>query len=457
MGETTDYRETGREVGVLDYWRAVWKRRWLIASMCVFALLVAAGYSLRLPKIFVSSVTALMPRDEVGFGENRISLSSPGGMGIGGGPGGMQGTGGTLIPSLGISLAVPTPNRDAYLAYLNSRTMSEEVVEHFKQSWGPSVGSLIGGMTAEVGKDTILRVTVESQDPRLSAELANFYLEHLEEMLARKSKRIRDLQQKFYLSRLEPARQDLEEAQKALLAFQEKHRTLGLSEGEKAMIAAGAGAATSVVAMEMQRTLKGMYLTDRHPEMVVLDRQIYEAKKVMSHSLYGEPQDLPPEGPKSPPRKEFFVAAAKMTPLQFKAADVLRTLQIRQGVYQMIATHVEMSKYAESSSSPRIDVLDPAIPPRAPSKPNIRYNVMAAGIGSVVLGIFLALFLEYIERVKSQEQLQTMEPRRAGRRLVPAPELATGPLSEPFSGRISLGDSPDREPVVRSPEGRRFL
>jgi uncharacterized protein involved in exopolysaccharide biosynthesis len=349
--------------------------------------------------------------------------------------------------------------------------MREEVMAHFKQSWGPSVESRIGGVTSDIGKDSILRVTAESQDPKLSAELANFYLKHLETMLARKSKRIRDLSTQFYRSRLEPASQELEEAQKALIAFQEKHRILGLSPADKAAIAASAGSATSVVAMEMQRTLKGMYLTDRHPEMVALDKQIYEAKRLMSHGLYGEPQDLPPESPKSPPRKEFFVAAAKMTPLQFRAADVLRTLQIRQGVYQMIATNVETAKYTEDAPPPQVEVIDSAIPPGGPSKPNLYSYLRAAGIASLVVGIFLALFLEYFERLKASGRLGTVETRRPERRFVPSPELANGPLSaELFNGPVPERHAPDEpldpfierrrspaEPVAQSLEGRRFL
>jgi tyrosine-protein kinase Etk/Wzc len=316
--------------------------------------------------------------------------------------------------------------------------MREEVVEHFKRSWGPSVVSLIAGVTSTVAQqDGILRITAESQDPKLSAELANYYLKHLEVLLARKGKRLKDLQHQFYASRLEPARQDLEEAQKTILAFQEKHRTLGLSAGTQAAVAGSAAGATSVIGLEMQRTLKRMYLTDRHPEMIALDRQIYEAKRLVSHSLWGEPGLLPPppqEGPNAPPRKEYFVAAAKLTPLQWQAVDVLRTLQIRVGVHQMIATNLELAKYQSDVPPPQIEVVDPAIPPGGPSKPNVQTYVRTAALGSLVVGIFLAFFLEYLERVRGLERVARVDRRRE-HGLVPAPEMANGPLSaELFNG-----------------------
>ena len=66
MDETTDRRED-RGLGLLDYWRIVWKRKWVIAALCALSILITYVYATRLPKIFSATVTALMPREEIGF------------------------------------------------------------------------------------------------------------------------------------------------------------------------------------------------------------------------------------------------------------------------------------------------------------------------------------------------------------------------------------------------------
>jgi hypothetical protein len=259
-------------------------------------------------------------------------------------------------------------------------------------------------------------------------------------------------------------------AQNDLVQFQEKNRTLGLSPGVRTQIDAAAMSAGSVLVLEMQREMKRTYLTEQHPEMLALSKQIYELKRALSHSLYGEPQDLPPESSKAPPRKEFFVPAAKITPLYFKMAEVYRDFKLKEAVYNFLVQNIETFRYVKDPPLKPLDWLDRALPPGGPIGGKILNKLLAAVVGSLALGIVLALFLEYLERVKSEERLQTSEPRM-GRRLVPAPEFGNGPLTaELLNGPVSSGDSPEepavyfperrRSPVesaVRETEGRRFL
>ncbi len=48
--------------------------------------------------------------------------------------------------------------------------------------------------------------------------------------------------------------------------------------------------------------------------------------------------------------------------------------------------------------------IDPAVPAEKKFKPSIRLNVLIAGILSLFVGVFLAFFIEYIRRVKKDEQ-----------------------------------------------------
>jgi len=310
------------------------------------------------------------------------------------------------------SLVASSPTRDTFTAILKSRSMREEVVRHFSKTWGPSVGSLIGGVEIVTTKEGVMTVTAESRDPKLAAEVANFYFDNLSLTLARRGANSMQVQLSYYKGKLDQAKRDLDEAQDTLIEFQEKNRYIGLDPATRSAIASGAMQAGSVMALEMERALRRSYLTDSHPEMIAMDRRIYEAKRLISHQLYGEAQPLPPESPGAPPRKEFFVASAKMTPLQFKLADVYRNLKFREALWSHIINNIESLKYtSDNPTSIHIDWLDRALPPGGPFKPNIPYNVAAVGVASLVAGIFLSFILEYLARVKGAEELTQAEVR----------------------------------------------
>lgn len=398
--------ESSDEVNLLDYCRLIWGHRKLLASLCVTSILVSLVYSLVTPKVYKSSASIIPPK-ETGLGTGgQLAIS----LGSGGARAG-EGLGLIMDSTGGISLSAPTPTRDAYLAILKSRTMREEIQEHFRKTWGPSVASLIGKVSVSSSKEGgTMVVSVESLDPKLAAEVANFYFNNLSSFLARRAKETAKVQLAYYEQQLERTSKELKQAQGELIEFQEKHRYIGLDPATKSAIAAGAAQAGSTMALEMERNIRRMYLTESHPEMIALDRRIYEAKKLLSHQLYGEPQPLPPESPGSPPRKEFFVAAAKMTPLQFRLIDVYRNLKFREVIAAYIAQNIEALKYTgENPAAMQIDWLDRAIPPGGPFKPNISFNLMAAAIGSLIIGIFLVFFLEYIERLKALERLRHAE------------------------------------------------
>ncbi|MCH6546722.1 MAG: hypothetical protein IH796_12100 [Deltaproteobacteria bacterium] len=254
-------------------------------------------------------------------------------------------------------------------------------------------------------KKGIISVTVEAQDPGLSAEVANFYFENLSGLMAKRKKATATIKRDYYERQLNRTKLELKKAQDDLIRFQEKNRYIGLDPATKSAIAMGAINAGSVMALEMELNLQRKYITDQHPQMIALKQRIYEAKRLVSHQLYGDPQPLPPESPGAPPRQEFFVAKAKMTPLQFKLMEVYRELTFRQSVENSIHQNIESLKYGiDNPASIYIDWLDRAIPPGGPFRPITSYNIAAAGVGSLIIGILLALFLEYIERIRVLEQ-----------------------------------------------------
>jgi len=78
------------EIDLLEYWRVIWKKKWLVVGVSFLAAVIAAGYSLILPNIYSASVV-IAP---VGAKNNKGSslgglggLASMAGISLGGGGG----------------------------------------------------------------------------------------------------------------------------------------------------------------------------------------------------------------------------------------------------------------------------------------------------------------------------------------------------------------------------------
>ena len=66
----------------------------------------------------------------------------------------------------------------------------------------------------------------------------------------------------------------------------------------------------------------------------------------------------------------------------------------------MLTSQYEQAKIAEARDTPSVQVLDQGVPAEKKSRPRIGLNMVIAGVLALFLGIFLAFFLEYLERVK---------------------------------------------------------
>jgi len=76
---------------------------------------------------------------------------------------------------------------------------------------------------------------------------------------------------------------------------------------------------------------------------------------------------------------------------------------IKQKIYSLIAQQIETSMMAEVKENLAFKVIDP---PKVPDKrigPNRRRNVMLSFVVSLFAGVFIAFFMEYVEKVKGKK------------------------------------------------------
>jgi len=380
------------EINLLDYWRVIWKYRWLIGILSSTSVLAALIFGLLSPKIYESRVTILSPR-ETGSGG---LLSALGAAGI------AQQIAGVSIPSL-------VPNRDLLISVLKSRLIAKDVVERFNLKERYKTIALEEVVEAaknipkvSATKEGLIEIKVEDTDPKMAADMANFYVERLDGLVSKFGTTAVSRQRRFISGQLEKTGKELKAAEEELRAFQEKNRAVSIGQQASGAIEAAAGLKGEIVASEVQLQVMRNFATESNPDVIRLTRRIGELKRQLGQAQYSAGLDLPAltDNP-GHPQKEIYVPTAKMPKLGLELARLTRDLKVQETVYTLLTQQFEQAKIAEAQDSPVVQVLDRAVPAIYKSKPKIKLNMALAGAVSLFLGIFLAFLLEYVERQRA--------------------------------------------------------
>jgi tyrosine-protein kinase Etk/Wzc len=379
------------EINLLDYWRVIWKRRWIIGGVWLSAVLAALVVSLLLPKVYRSTAT-LLP-----------SLDSKDGAGLGAllsAAGGAAGAAQTLGISLPGAPATPT---DVFVAMLKSRIMADDVIKQFDlmrlyeaKTMDDARKALEDDTTIKVSKEKVITIVVEAKDPKLAADMANYYVSNLDRLNRTLNVSKASQNRAFIERRLAETQVNLVKAEEALKEFQTRNKTVAVEAQSKAMIEAAALIQGQITAQEVQLEVMSGYLSPDNPELSRLRTSLAELKKQLYLLESGK------SGKGMLPGDRLHPAMITVPALALEYGRLMRELKVQETLYTLLTSQYEQAKLAEARDTPTVQVLDPAVPAEKKSKPSIRLNVMIAGVLGLFLGIFLAFLLNYLERVRSQ-------------------------------------------------------
>ena len=382
------------EVSLLDYWRTIWKRRWMVGWVFVVTVLVTMVVSFQMPKIYESTVTllpSLESRDGVGGGLGSLLAAT--------------GSGGTA-QSLGISLpGVPATSADLFMAMLKSRIMADEVIKQFdlqllyKAKTMEVARKDLGGSTKiTLSKEKTIKIVVEAESPQLAADIANFYVANLDRLNRTLNVTKAGQARAFLERRLAETKINLVREEEELKEFQTKNRSVAIEPQAQTMMQAAATVQAQIMAQEVQLQVMGTYLSSDNPEMARVRSGLEELRNQLSVMESGK------GGKSVSPGHRLHPAMSTVPTLALDYARAMRELKVQEALYATLTSQYEQAKLAEARDTPTVQVLDPAIPAESKSKPSIRQNMMIAGAFSLFVGIFLSFALEYVGRVRARRK-----------------------------------------------------
>ncbi|MEP7152900.1 MAG: GNVR domain-containing protein [Nitrospira sp.] len=373
---------------LFDYWDVLVARRAVIGGLCFAGLAASLGISLLLPNVFESTSSVLPQLESKEGGMLAALLTSP--------------AAGGMAQNLGLGLpSMPTTPTDVFVSILKSRVMADDVIAKFnlmdryrEKTMVETRKELEDHLRITVTKEKVIKVAVEDTDPHIAADMANFYVANLDRLNRTVTVSKAGQNRAFIERRLGETMESMVKAEDALRDFQTKNKTVAVEAQAKVMIEAAAILQGQITAQEVQLQVMGSYLSPDNPDLARIRSNVEELKKQLT--IMGSGKDV--RGIVLGDR--LHPAMTNVPDLALQFGRLFRQVKVQETLFTLLTSQHEQAKIAEARDTPTVQVLDPAVPADKRSRPRLLLNLAVAGMLSLVIGVFVAFFLDYRSRVR---------------------------------------------------------
>lgn len=376
------------EIDLFELGKVLWKH-WRMVLVTPFVVaIIAALYSLTIPNQFKSKATIFVHAKGGGMSSLLSSLPMAGLLGGVGGGGGAE----------------------YLMAYLKSDDMSVRIITQFGIATHPvlmgnkapgdikrdDLIKLIGTIVnVSKDKDGMITISAETTSASLSSDLTAAYLDNLNQYAKGPATKKR----LFIEAQLAKVSKELEEAETKFKEFQDKNRLVAIDEQAKAVVESlvrlESSKVESDVALKMQESLlKSM---GNLPELVRIEGQKVseEARQKALDKAIGDVEKK----------------LGGIPELALLYTRLMRELKVKEKVFATLTEQHEMAKISEAEEGSQFEVIDRPYPAERKSKPARSLIVILSGITAGMLGVFLAFFIEFLEKRRREESAKSAGKR----------------------------------------------
>ncbi len=360
------------EISLLDLLQVVVDNLRLLVLGPLVCGLAALGYSFTIPPTYTAKTQFLPPQQQQSSAASMLaSLGALGGL-------------------AGAATGLKSP-ADQYISFMKSVRVQDELIERFKliEKYEAKLKTdarmaLTGSVRIASGKDGLISVEVDDNDPKFAADLANAHVDELRNLLARLAVTEAQQRRMFFEKQLQITKENFTKADLALKSSGINSSVLKLSPASAVEAVARLKAGISV--QEVKLGTMRNYLTESSPDF----------KQALS-----ELASL----------KSQLTKAEKEEPASKDASDYVarfREFKYQETMFELFAKQFELAKVDESREGAVIQVLDIAEPPERKAKPK---KAMIAIIAALSSGFALLLFVFIRSALKSASQNQETQQR----------------------------------------------
>lgn len=372
------------DINLSDYLNVILNYRKFIGYIVGATFILSIIVSLLLPKMYVATARVLPPQ------ENNNGIVSL-----------LSGTENSPLSGLASSLVGSQTPAALYVGIMKSRSVADALIIKFnlKELYGKKYvedvyAKLSDRSNIKITKqDQIINVSVKDRDPQRAAEMANAYVEMLDQ-INRKLNITQGKRKRLFLEgRLKEVRADLEKAEIELKAFQEKYHLVAIEEQAKVAIEGAAEIKGQIIAAQTELEVLKQFGTEKQIEAVMLKTKIEELQKQLLAIEQGK-KPASNELIESEPGKvsNFYIPFDDLPRLGLQMMRLMREAKIQEKLFELITSQYEMAQIEEAKDVDTIQVLDLAVPPEKKVSPK-RIRIVLVLTTLSFIGTILSIFI----------------------------------------------------------------
>jgi uncharacterized protein involved in exopolysaccharide biosynthesis len=367
------------EWNLVDVVRKVLRTRRVVYTCTLIGLGLGILLALILPKSYQAQAVFLPPR-----ASDMVipSLSTGGGGGA---------------AAAGASLLLGQDPSDMYLGMLASVTVTDDVIDHLglmqiyhAKKKVDARNALKGQAKFKVDKNSLISVEITSSDPKLSAHIANAYLEALYRLNGSMVASASAHRRAFYEEQMASQKKDLDASEVALKQAEEEAGIV-LPEG-----AAQAGLRTIVDLQASIGTaeakLSGLLMgaTDNNPQVVQARAELAELRSQLARQQENSAKQKPGMG---------LASSAALPGLTMELLRKMRDVKLNETLYDTLTQQYERARIESLDPGPQFQIVDSALVPERKSGPPRRLLVMGGFVIGFLFGLIFVLTRDPIARL----------------------------------------------------------
>jgi uncharacterized protein involved in exopolysaccharide biosynthesis len=338
----------------------LWQHRHMIARLTAISLLVSLGIAFAIPKQYKSSAS-IMPPDQQGSGAMLLAALSS----RSGGLGALGGLAGGLLGG--------HTSAELFIDLLRSTSVSDHLIDRFNlqhayhKRYRIDTAKHLARCTkiTEDKKSGVITIVVEDTDRVRARDLAQGYLDELNNLVLRTNTSSAHRERVFVEQRLHTVQSDLERAQLEFSEFSSRNSTIDIKEQTRAMVDAGARVqAELMIEQSGLESLRQIY-GDGNVRVREAEARIASLKSELarmtgsSAPLAAGKQDVTAADPGDSGKKgELYPSLRQLPRLAVPYADLYRNVRVQETLFELLTQQYELARIEEAKDIPAVSVID---------------------------------------------------------------------------------------------------
>ncbi|MFN3586329.1 MAG: GumC family protein [Moraxellaceae bacterium] len=224
----------------------------------------------------------------------------------------------------------------------------------------------------------LVKITFESFDPRLAAQVANAMARAYIDSQLEARVAVTEQAASWLTERLGALKQSLDASEQRLQAYREQYDVV--ETGSDGLLALNAKQLQELTSRQVQAQFKLAELSKRygpkHPAYIQAELELKEADIAL---------------------KQARSAAISVARKEFRLQELMREVETNRNLYDTFFTRIKEANQTRELETANARVVDPAVVSSLPVKPKKGLIVALAFVLSLMLGVLLAFLLDYLD------------------------------------------------------------